>query len=123
MKHALLDHSLLACPKCLTGILRSAGTAAMGADELPVRSPDSDIELSSLTAQGKEAGEKTCRCLCSMQAWHAHMWRNQQRGLGTCLFEYDIAVSIWDGFCEEGAMPVPSFSCAGHDLGTWVPQG
>lgn len=33
----------------------------MGADELPVRSPDSDIELSSLTAQGKEAGGKRYR--------------------------------------------------------------
>ena len=119
MKHALLDSARLVAQSDRLAPFCSAGTAAMGADELPVRSPDSDIELSSLTAQGKEAGEKTWQCptqdvgrACMHVAHSAKGWTLEGGG-APC--DYDIAVSIWDGFCEEAAMPAQNSGCAGKE--------
>ena len=34
---------------------------------------------------------------------------------GGAPLDHYIAVSIWDGFCEEAAMPAQNFGCAGQE--------
>lgn len=102
----------------------------MGADELPVRSPDSDIELSSLTAQGKEAGEKTSQhpygshAACRQGMHVCGIWQRGWTG--------DVAFGILHSCLRLGQVFVRRKQCLPRppavwarsetDSGTWVPQ-